>query len=267
MDRPARAGSRTRANPLPRANVQADGLNPHGSGGYIVVHEKPHGDFVLDFDYKLSKGCNSGVFLRVGDLKDPVMTGLEIALDDTTGTGMHDPGAFYDLVAPRVNAQKPAGEWNHMTITAKGPRIDIVLNGEKVSAIDLSQWPEAGLRPDGYQTQVHQGRDQGHEPPRLPGIPGPRQGLLVQERQAQGPRLRVAELPGGDAEESSAGRRALMAAPWPLSGARSTQIAEDGFGFWGNFGKILSSHYRAGAMDRAAALESQEIDFSWRTSS
>jgi hypothetical protein len=138
-----------KGKPVPRENVQADGLNPHGSGGYIVIHEKPHGDFVLDFDYKLSKGCNSGVFLRVGDLKDPVMTGLEIALDDTTGTDRHDPGAFYDLVAPRVNAQKPAGEWNHMTITAKGPHIDVVLNGEKVSAIDLNQWPEPGLRPDG----------------------------------------------------------------------------------------------------------------------
>ena len=87
--------------PLPEANVQADGLNPHGSGGYIVVHEKPIADFVLDFDYKLSKGCNSGVFLRVGDLKDPVMTGLEIAIDDTKGTGLHDTGAFYDLVPPR----------------------------------------------------------------------------------------------------------------------------------------------------------------------
>ena len=67
---------------------------PARPGGYIVVHEKPHGDFVLDFDYKLSKGCNSGVFIRVGDLKDPVITGLEIAIDDTTGTGMHDPGAL-----------------------------------------------------------------------------------------------------------------------------------------------------------------------------
>ena len=32
---------------------------------------------------------------------------------------MHDPGALYDLVAPSENAQKPAGEWNHMTITAQ----------------------------------------------------------------------------------------------------------------------------------------------------
>lgn len=134
---------------LPDANVQADGLNPHKSGGYIIVHEKPHGDFVLDFDYKISKGCNSGVFLRVGDLKDPVMTGLEIAIDDTTGKGMHDTGAFYDLVAPKVNAQKPQGEWNHMTIAAKGPRIDVAVNGETVSSIDLDAWKEAGKRPDG----------------------------------------------------------------------------------------------------------------------
>lgn len=134
---------------LPKANVQADGLNPHGSGGYIVMYEKPFGDCVLDFDYKISKGCNSGVFLRVGDPKDPVYTGLEIAIDDTTGTGMHDSGAFYDLVAPTKNAQKPAGEWNHMTITAKGPKISIVLNEEKVSEIDLSKFTETGKRPDG----------------------------------------------------------------------------------------------------------------------
>jgi hypothetical protein len=137
------------SKPLPKANVQDDGLNPHGSGGYIVVHEKTHADFVLDFDYKLSPGCNSGVFIRVSDLNNPVMSGIEVAIDDTTGTDMHAPGAFYDLVAPRVNAQKPAGEWNHMTITAKGPRIDIVLNGEAVSTINLDQWPEPGVRPDG----------------------------------------------------------------------------------------------------------------------
>ena len=137
------------SKPLPKANVQEDGLNPHGSGGYIVVHEKPHGDFVLDFDYKLSKGCNSGVFIRVGNLKDPVMTGIEVAIDDTTGTGLHDPGAFYDLVAPKVNAQKPQGEWNHMTITARGPNIAIELNGQPVSKINLDEWTEPGKRPDG----------------------------------------------------------------------------------------------------------------------
>jgi hypothetical protein len=135
--------------PLPRANVQDGALNPHASGGYIVVYEKPYRDFVLDFEYKISPGCNSGVFLRVGDLKEPVMTGLEIAIDDTTGIGMHDPGAFYDLVSPRVNAQKPAGQWNRMTITARGPKITVNLNGQDVSDIDLAQFDKPGKRPDG----------------------------------------------------------------------------------------------------------------------
>src|SRR4051794_25036584 len=142
--------------PVPAANVQEDGLNPHKSGGYIVMYEKPFGDFVLDFDYKITKGCNSGVFIRVGDAKDPVMTGLEVAIDDTTGSGMHDPGAFYDLVAPRENAQKAPGEWNHMTITAKGPKIAVELNGKAVSAIDLSEFKEPGKRPDGSEHKFHE---------------------------------------------------------------------------------------------------------------
>jgi Domain of Unknown Function (DUF1080) len=135
--------------PLPKAHVQEDGLNPHGTGSYLVVHETPVGDFALDFEYKLSKGCNSGVFVRTSDLKDPVNTGIEVALDDTTGNGMHDPGALYDLVAPTENAQKPAGEWNHMNITAVGPKITVVLNGKQVSTINLDEWNEPGKRPDG----------------------------------------------------------------------------------------------------------------------
>jgi len=135
--------------PLPKEHVQADGLNPHGTGSYLVVHETKFADFVLDFDYKLSTGCNSGVFIRISDLGDPVNTGIEVALDDTTGKGMHDPGAFYDLVAPKENTQKPAGQWNHMTITAKGPKIFVVLNDSRVSEIDLDQWNEPGKRPDG----------------------------------------------------------------------------------------------------------------------
>jgi hypothetical protein len=135
--------------PLPKDQVQSDGLNPHGTGSYLVVHETQYGDFVLDFDYKLTKGCNSGVFIRTSDLNDPVNTGIEVAIDDTTGSGMHDSGALYDLVATKENAQKPAGEWNHMTITARGPKMTVTLNDKEVSTINLEEWNEPGKRPDG----------------------------------------------------------------------------------------------------------------------
>ena len=139
----------TDGKPLPAKFVQEGGINPHGTGSYIVVYEEKLGDFVVDFDYKLSKGCNSGVFFRVNDLKDPVYSGIEIAIDDTTGTGYHDSGAFYDLVRPSTNAQKPAGEWNHMTVTAKGPEVSVAINGVEVSRINLDEWNEPGKRPDG----------------------------------------------------------------------------------------------------------------------
>ena len=53
--------------------------------------------------------------------------------------------------------------------------------------------------------------------------------------------------------------RRLPEGTMDIGGARAWgEIAKDGFGFWGNFGKILGSTLacRAGAKDRAAALES-----------
>jgi len=139
----------TNGKPLPEKFIQDGAINPHGTGSYIVVYEEKLGDFVADFDYKLSKKCNSGVFVRVNNLKDPVNSGLEIAIDDTAGHGLHDSGAVYDLVAPKANAQKPAGEWNHMTITAKGPNIKVQINGTEVTTINLDEFNEVGKRADG----------------------------------------------------------------------------------------------------------------------
>ena len=124
-------------------------MNPHLTGSYLVVYQDKLTDFELDFNYKLEKGCNSGVFLRVSDLADPIRTGIEIALADTSGSGLSDSGAFAGLVAPDLNAQKPAGQPNHMTITAQGPEIRVVLNGSPVSSIQLDEWTAPGKRPDG----------------------------------------------------------------------------------------------------------------------
>jgi hypothetical protein len=135
--------------PVPAKNIQPDGLNPHGSGSYLVVYERKLGDFTLDFDYKLSKGCNSGVFLRVSDLNDPVHTGIEVSLDDTRWNDDRDSGGFDGLVTPMVYPQNPTGQWNHMTIAATGPRIMVTLNDIAVSTINHDEWTNPGRRPDG----------------------------------------------------------------------------------------------------------------------
>jgi hypothetical protein len=131
-------------------------INPHGCGGYMMIPENVYGDFVLSLDFKISKGCNSGVFIRTFPLtprpgKDVGFNGIEVAIDDTTAADYHDTGAIYDLVKPSRNAMKPVGEWNHMVITCDGPKIAIEVNGETVTRMDLDEWTAPNRRPDGSE--------------------------------------------------------------------------------------------------------------------
>jgi hypothetical protein len=129
-------------------------LNPRRCGGYMLIHRKTQADFVLKLDFKISPGCNSGIFLRTFPLKPKPgkslgYNGIEVAIDDTTTANYHDTGAIYDLVKPTKNAMKPAGEWNHIEITCNKNLIDVVLNEEPVVHMDLDEFDEPGKRPDG----------------------------------------------------------------------------------------------------------------------
>ncbi len=138
---------------LPTSHVQDGSLNPHPCD-YMLIYEKPLDDFVLTLDFKISPKCNSGIFVRTWPLtprpgKDIGFNGLEVAIDDTREAGFHDTGAIYDLVEPSVNAMKPVGEWNHAKITCDRNLIEVEINGQVVTRMDLDQWTEPNKRPDG----------------------------------------------------------------------------------------------------------------------
>lgn len=148
------SGWKTSSNQPSKTPVEDGSLNPHGCGGYMLIHEEPWENFQFALDFKLSKGCNSGIFLRTFPLtprpgKDVGFNGLEVALDDTQTAGFTDSGAIYDLVKPSRNAMKPVGEWNHVEITSNKNVIEVELNGEKVTRMDTDQFTEPNRRPDG----------------------------------------------------------------------------------------------------------------------
>ncbi len=133
--------------------VEEGAIVPYKAGGYVVVNERQYGDFILSCDVKQSTAnCNSGVFFRIGNLKDPVQTGFEVQVYKP-GTGMHDFGAIYDLVPAKKADIHPAGEWNHMEITCRGPKITVRVNGELVSQIDCDEWTQPGKRLDGSKNK------------------------------------------------------------------------------------------------------------------
>jgi Domain of Unknown Function (DUF1080) len=131
----------------------ADGtVNPYGSGGYLLVYEKPYGDFILKCDVKMSQPeCNSGIFVRTGDLNDPVYSGIEVQVSSDTKPGRNGFGSIYDLVAPSTDATNGPGKWDTMEVRCEGPLVTVTVNGEKVASINCDEWDQPGRRPDGSQ--------------------------------------------------------------------------------------------------------------------
>ncbi len=133
--------------------IVEDGVLTWQGGGYIWTKER-YGNFILDLEYRVSKDANSGIFLRTGDLDDPVQTGIEVQIHETGDGSRHGQcGAIYDCLSPRIDSQKKAGEWNRLTITCRDSKISVVQNGKQIIDMDLDLWTTPHLNPDGSRNK------------------------------------------------------------------------------------------------------------------
>jgi len=113
-------------------NGQNWSTDPQKSGSWLRT-EKEHSDFILEFDYSINQGGNSGVFIGSALEKNPAFTGheMQILADNGRSPTKGSAGSLYDVVPARKNMSKPASEWNHVRIVTKGRRIQITWNGEE----------------------------------------------------------------------------------------------------------------------------------------
>ncbi len=125
-------------------------------GGGWIGTKKMYGDFVLKVEWRIFEGGNSGVFLRVPDVKSkesPSALGLEIQiLDDNApkykGLKPYQYcGGLYHFQGPSKKMFKGAGEWNSYEITCKKESIAVVFNGEKVIDADARKDAVLAKRP------------------------------------------------------------------------------------------------------------------------
>ena len=116
-------------------------------------------NFVLDFDYKLDPAANSGVVIYCSDLKNWIPNSIEVQLlDDYADKWKNDPprlrnAGLYGHCGPEKSCGRPAGEWNHMTITGCGKNIKVVCNGVVTVDEDISRYTSAKTNPDGTPIQ------------------------------------------------------------------------------------------------------------------
>ena len=122
--------------------------------GAYLWSKKKYKDFVLHVEYKYPPGGNSGIFFRVGDLGNPVQTGIEAQILDSTKkkgkVGPHDHGGIIRTVGASKNMSKSPGEWNKMIVTCKGHHLHVELNGEKIVDIQLDKTPMKDRPLEGY---------------------------------------------------------------------------------------------------------------------
>jgi hypothetical protein len=118
---------------------------------------KDYRNFVLDLEFRTAPGTNSGVIVYASDTKDWIPNSVEIQIaDDFAEEWAKSPatwhcGAIFGHLAPTKSAVKRPGEWNRYTMTCRGPLITVVLNGEKVTEMDMRKWTSAKTNPDGSE--------------------------------------------------------------------------------------------------------------------
>lgn len=140
---------------------EAWGINESGElhtvkGGPMLFTKRRYCDFVLELDYKMApkSKSNSGVFIRVHNISNPINTGMEVQILDNADYNVswdafNANGALYGLVRPSVDANVPIGQWNHFRITANDNLVTVELNGKDIVKADLNQWTTPHQNPDG----------------------------------------------------------------------------------------------------------------------
>ncbi len=125
------------------------GSEPRGSW---LMCEKDYGDFVLEFEFKLGERGNSGCALRAPMRGDPAFDGLELQMADVRynpqAKDSELTGGLYRAVAPTKQVYRPT-DWNRYEITLKGDRLKVVLNGETIQDLNLSEQTQTVKRHDG----------------------------------------------------------------------------------------------------------------------
>lgn len=99
-------------------------------------------DFELRFEWKVSEGCNSGVYYRPGQYEYQL---LDNANSPYGLNPRQSAAALYFCMAPTKDVVRPFGEWNEGRIICKGSVIQHWLNGEKVVDFDYAdpRWKSA----------------------------------------------------------------------------------------------------------------------------
>jgi len=126
-------------------------LHCKGKGGGANIRTVAvYPNFEVALEYRMEKGGNSGVYLRIptdpSKVGNPSYNGMEIQLlDDMAPEYAHlHPeqycGSIYDVVAAKREFVKPAPEWNKIDVVCDHRHVKVTLNDHEIVDANLDDY-------------------------------------------------------------------------------------------------------------------------------
>jgi hypothetical protein len=120
-------GWRIEDGAMTNSHVPLEGGQRRQAGNNLVSKQK-FMNFKLEAEYKLAPNSNGGIYLR-GRYELQV---LDVPADAKPPRPDLSHMAIYGRTPPRVDASKPAGEWQTLEVVLVGNRVTVTLNGQRV---------------------------------------------------------------------------------------------------------------------------------------
>ena len=129
-----------------------DGTLRHvaGAGGGDIIYDKKFSNFELSFEWKISDGGNSGVFILAQEIPEQAiyMSAPEFQILDNDKhpdaklgvNGNRTATSLYDMIPANPQNTKPAGEWNSAGIIVDNGKVSYLSNGETV--VEFTIWTD-----------------------------------------------------------------------------------------------------------------------------
>jgi hypothetical protein len=138
-----------KGEPVTTGWIVEDGLLQLKERSTSIYSDREYANFILDFEWKIEEGGNSGLKYRVRRYGGSLL-GIEYQmLDDVKfkykADALGSTGSLYALFGPRADKPlKPVGEFNHSRIVVQGNRLEHWLNGTRIASamVGSAQWQE-----------------------------------------------------------------------------------------------------------------------------
>jgi Domain of Unknown Function (DUF1080) len=110
------------------------------AGTGFLVTPASYGDFQMTLEFWVDDIANSGVFIRMSDPKSvTAANSYEVNIFDQRPDQAYRTGGIVDVVKPN-RVENAGGKWNTFDITARGPKMTIVMNGKTIAEVEHAKF-------------------------------------------------------------------------------------------------------------------------------